>query len=115
MESGVNVDSHHLTPITRFPEERNLPEWVISICAHGRTTSVYRFPFPFEETAETPESFPDIDMNVLSFSGLRSPQRCHGNGLGSQADPGHRAEPMRAGNDRILAVEAEFASAICGC
>src|SRR5262249_35356449 len=58
---------------------------------------------------------PDIDMNVLSFASLGSPECCHRDVLGSQGDRGHGAEPMGAANDRILAVKGKLASAICGC
>ena len=53
-------------------------------------------------------------MNVLSFARSVSPESRDGDGLGGQTDCCHRAEPMRAGNDRILAVEGEFASAVGG-
>src|SRR5262249_26964023 len=76
---------------------------------------VDRFPFPLEETRKTPESLADVDMNVLSFASLGFPECCHRYVLGSQGDCGHSAEPMGARNDRILAVEGELASAICGC
>src|SRR5262249_31744424 len=87
----------------------------ISIPVHGGATPVDRFPFPLEESRETPESFADVDMNVLSFTSLGSPEGCHRYVLGSQGDCGHGAEPMGAATDRILAVEGKLASAICGC
>src|SRR5215471_17551799 len=52
VQPGINVDSDHVTPIACFPEERNLPKWVISVRALGRTTSVDQFPFPLEKTRE---------------------------------------------------------------
>src|SRR6202043_4229386 len=89
-------------------------EWGVSRQAQG-ATSVDRFPFAFEETTETLESFPDIDMNVLSFTGLRFPERCQRDGPGSQADRGHGAKLEAAGHDRVLSVEGKFSSAVLGC
>jgi hypothetical protein len=54
-------------------------------------------------------------MNVLSFSSLGFPERCQRDVLGSQAGRAQGAEPMGAGNDRVLSVEGELASAVCGC
>jgi hypothetical protein len=68
VQPGVKIESHYVTPVARFTEERQFEEWVISIHAHRRRASVDRFPFPFEEAAEAPDSFPDVDMNVLSFA-----------------------------------------------
>src|SRR5262245_22604405 len=104
MQPRVNVDTHHVTAVACFTEERNLPEWVISI-DHGRTTSIDGFPFPFEEAIETAESFPDVDMYVLSLAGSVFPERCQRHAPGSQPDRGHGAKSMGTGNDRILAVE----------
>src|SRR5262245_2609602 len=111
MQPGVNIDSHDVTPITCFSEEWDLPEWVISI-QHDRTTPIDCFPLPFEETIEATKGFPDVDTDVLSFASSGSPECCHRDGLGSQADRGHSAEAMGAGDNRIGAVEAELAAAI---
>jgi hypothetical protein len=59
--------------------------------ARAGATSVDRFPLAFEETTEAPESFPHVDMNVLSFASAISralPRLCSG----SQADRGHGAK-----------------------
>ena len=63
---------------------------------------------------ETPDSFPDVDTNVLPFASLGLPERCQRNGLGSQADRGHGAKAMGAGNDRVLAIETKCAPAVGG-
>src|SRR6266478_4172054 len=114
LQAGVNVESNHMTPIACFPKERQLKEWVVPGQEQG-ATSVERFPFTFEETTEAPQSFPDIDMNVLSFAGLRFPERRQGDRPGSQADRGHGAKLEAAGHDRILSVESKFAATILCC
>src|SRR4029077_573552 len=86
---------------------------VISIKVHGRATTIDRFPFPLKKAGETPESLPDVDMNVLSFPSLGFPECCKGYAPGSQTYRRYRAKSMRAANDRILTVEGELASAVC--
>src|SRR5579863_3684381 len=95
----VNVESHHVTFIACFPKKRNLPEWVISIKVHGRATTIDRFPFPLKKAGETPESLPDVDMNVLSFPSLGFPECCKGYAPGSQTYRRYRAKSMRAANE----------------
>jgi hypothetical protein len=101
-----------VTPVACFTEERQFEEWVISIHPHRRRTSVDRFPFPFEEAAEAPESFPHVDMNVLSFASLGFPERCHRYGLGSQGNGGRGAKSETAGHDRILSVKRQLSSRV---
>src|SRR3984957_13005177 len=107
LQPGVNVERNHVTPIACSPEERQLEERIVSRQEQG-AASVHRFPFAFEESTEAPQSFPDIDMNVLSFAGARFPERCQRDGARSQADRGHGAEPEAAGYDRILSVESKL-------
>src|SRR6516165_6640848 len=79
-----------------------------------RGTAIDRFPFPVEEAGEAPQRLADIDRDVLSFAGTESPKRCDRNGLGGQADRSHAAKPERARNDRIAAIESDFAAAVRG-
>jgi hypothetical protein len=111
-QPGIDVQSHNVAPISRFTEERQVEEWVDCIGAHGRRSSVDRFPFQLKETAETPEGFSDI--HSMSFAGSGSPERRHSNGLGGQADRGHGAKTDGARYYRIAAVEGELASAVRG-
>jgi hypothetical protein len=113
LQPGINVESHHVTPIACFPEERQLEEWVVPR-QEQRATAVDRFPFAFEKTTETPESFADIDMNVLSFASLRFPQRRQRHRPGRQADRGHGAKLEAAGDDRIPSIKSQFAAAVPG-
>src|ERR1700730_15441053 len=103
-----------MTPIPGFTKQWQRHEWVARIRAHCRRTSVDRFPFPLKEAAETPESFSHVHRDILSFAGSGSPERGCGNGLGGQADRGHRAKSEAAWDNRILAEEGEFASTV-GC
>jgi hypothetical protein len=103
-----------VTPIACFPEERQLEEWVVSRQEQG-TTAVDGFPFAFEKTTETPESFADVDMDVLSFARLRFPERRQRDAPGRQADCGHGAKLEAAGHDRVLSIESQFAAAVPGC
>src|ERR1700722_17372969 len=74
LQAWVDVECDHVTPIACSPKQRQLKEWVVSR-QKQRTASVERFPFTFEETAEAPQGFPDVDMNILCFAGSRFPER----------------------------------------
>ena len=112
LQPGVKVESHHVTPVACFTEERQFEERVIAIHTHRGRASVDRFPFPLEEAAEAPESFPDVDMNVLSFASSGFPERCHRYGFGSKGNSGHGAKSETAGHDRILSVKRQLSSRV---
>ena len=70
--------------------------------------------FRSKNPAEAPQRFTNVHFDVLFLAGPQSPQRSDADGLGGQADRGHRAEPKSAGNNRIPAVESDLATAVRG-
>jgi len=102
-----------MSSIPRLAEERQFEERIHGV-SQGRRTAIDRLPFPVVEAGEAPERLADIHRDILSLTAPVSPQRRYCHRLGGQADRGHRAKPERAGNDRISAVEGEFAAAVRG-
>src|SRR5262249_20018782 len=109
---GVRVQGYNVPAILRFAEKRQCEERVEGIPEERRGTSVDGLPFQVEETAKASQRLADVDGDILSLIGPVSPQRRDGDGLGGQTDRGHAAKTMGAGNDRIAAVEADFAAAV---
>ena len=68
--------------------------------------------FNSKKPAEAPQRLADIHGYVLSLACSLSPQSRDRDGLGGQTDRCHGAEPMGAGNNRILTVETEFAATV---
>ena len=103
-----------MPPVLRFVEKREPGERVEGVPEDSWGTSIDSFPFEIEEPAEAPQRFADVDVDILPLTGPVSPQRRDRNGLGGKANRGHSPKPMRARNNRITAVEGEFAAAVRG-
>src|SRR5262249_9185397 len=111
---GVNIYGHDVPAVARLVKQVWIDERVQRILEWRRGTSVDGFPFQLEEAAKAPQRLADIDADVLSLAGAVSPQRRNCYGLGGETDRRHAAKPMRAGDDRVRAVEGSFAAAVRG-
>src|SRR5208337_4110812 len=101
-----------MPPVPRLAEERDSQEWIERVGARGRRASVDQFPLALEETGEALQRLADVNRDVLSLAGSRSPERGDRDALGREPDGGHGAEPDRARDDRVPTVEAELAAAV---
>src|SRR5438270_5060538 len=101
--------------IARFPEQGKREEGIFFQKAHCGRAPIYRLPNAIKETVEAAKCLAEIQMDVLPFAQSISPNRRCRNGLGSQANRGHRAKTNWAWHDRVLSVESKFASAVFGC
>src|SRR5215470_2976799 len=99
-----------MPPVAGFAKHGNINERVQGL-VESRRTSIDGFPFQIEETGEAPQRLADVHRDILSLTGTVSPQRRDGSGPGGETKRGHRAKPKGAGNNRILAVEGQFAPA----
>src|SRR5262249_31575082 len=104
-QPGIYVDRHHVTPVAGSTEERQREERVLSIPVQGGTTSVDRFPLPFDDRVEALERLADVGGDVLTLARHLTPECRHRDALGGQRHRRSGPEADGARYDWVATVE----------